>query len=90
MDWDTLDLETLRAELRATLPPAEAAKTIFAFEEVLRAARVDADLLDCMLAATTCLKARADGVTPREVLEQFFRRSVSDAVWRDRYAELLA
>jgi hypothetical protein len=90
MDWDALDLEALRDELWTTLAPADAARTIYAFEEVVRAARIDDDLLDCVLAAAVCLKAKAVGGTPRYVLEQLFRRSVSDREWHDRYAALLS
>jgi hypothetical protein len=90
MDWEALDLDALREELRTTLAPADAAKMIYAFEEVLHATRVEEDLLDCILAAAVCLKAKAANATPRYVLEQLFRRSISDGEWRDRYAALLS
>jgi len=61
---------------------------IFAFEEALRLARADEELLAHLLAATTCLLAHVEGTTPRDVLERFFRRSVSDQVWRERYVPL--
>ncbi len=89
MDWHAVDLGALNEELRATLPPAEAEKVVYALEEALRVARVDDELLDCLLLAAVCLRAHADGVTPRTVLERFFRRSVSDGEWRERYAGLL-
>ena len=89
-NWDALDLEPLAEELRETLPPPEQAKTIWAFEEALRVARIDDDLLEHLLVATVCLLAQARSTTPREVLETFFRRSVSDEEWRDRYAWLFA
>jgi hypothetical protein len=41
-----------------------------------------------MLAAVVCLLARSSDRTPRAVLDAFSRRSVSDAEWRDRYADL--
>ena len=63
---------------------------IYAFERALDVVRIDPELLDCLLAAAVCLKASAEGVTPRHVLEQFFRRSVSDDEWRGRYLDLLA
>jgi hypothetical protein len=87
-NWDELDLEPLAEELRETLPGPEQAKTLWAFEEALRVARIDQHLLEHLLVATVCLLARAGGTTPREVLESFFRRSVTDDEWRDRYARL--
>ena len=90
IDWHDLDLETLSHELRATLPPAEAEKMVWAFEQALSAARIDGDLLNHLLAAVASLIARAEGSSPRAVFEAYFRRSVSDDEWRDRYAPLLA
>jgi hypothetical protein len=90
MDWRAIDLEPLREELRATLPPAEAERLVYAFDEALRVARVDDELLDCLLIAAVCLRASASEETPRTVLEQFFRRSVTDEEWRSGYAWLLA
>ena len=89
MDWHAVDTGALNEELRAALPPDEAEKMVYAFEEALRVGRVDDELLDCLLLAAVCLRAHADGITPRTVLERFFRRSVSDGEWRERYAGLL-
>jgi hypothetical protein len=86
MDWDGFTLDCLSSELRDDLRGPEAERMIFAFEEALRVARTDEDLLPHLLAATTCLLAHVEGTTPRGVLETFFRRSVSDQVWRERYA----
>jgi hypothetical protein len=88
-NWDELDLEALEHELRSALPPAEAEKMIWAFEQARSVARIDGDLLRYLLAATASLVARAEGSSPRDVFEAFFRRSVSDEDWRDRYAGLL-
>jgi hypothetical protein len=41
-------------------------------------------------AASASMIARAEDSSPRAVFEAFFRRSVSDDEWRDRYARLLA
>jgi hypothetical protein len=90
IDWDELDVETLASELRATLPPAEAEKMVWAFEQALSVARLDADLLRYLLAAVASLLAGADDSSPRAVFEAFFRRSVSDDEWRERYAGLFA
>jgi hypothetical protein len=88
MDWDGFRLERLASELRDDLNAPEAERMIFAFEEALRVARTDEEVLHHLLAATTCLLAHVEGTTPRGVLETFFRRSVSDQVWRERYAPL--
>jgi hypothetical protein len=89
-NWSQLDLRALAGELRATLPPAEAERMVWAFDQALAAARIDGELLRCLLAATASLVARAEESSPRAVFEAFFRRSVSDDEWRDRYAGLLA
>ena len=90
IDWHELDLEMLVRELRATLPPAEAEKMVWAFEEALSVAKIDDDLLPYLLAAVASLLARADDSSPRTVFEAFFRRSVTDDEWRERYAHLFA
>jgi hypothetical protein len=88
-NWDELDLEALYRELRKALPAPEAEKMVWAFEQALGVARIDGDLLRYLLAATASLVARAEDSSPRAVFEAFFRRSVSDEEWRDRYAGLL-
>jgi hypothetical protein len=88
LDWDAFDLEKLARELRDDPGGSEGASMIYAFEEALRVARIDEHLLSHFIAATVCLLARAEGSTPRTVLEAYFRRSVSDTVWRERYLPL--
>jgi hypothetical protein len=88
MDWDDFTLERLAAELREDLSPAEAERMVFAFEAALGVARLDPELLPHLLSAATCLVARTEETTPRTVLEMFFRRAVSDTVWRERYQPL--
>lgn len=90
LDWHELDLEKLALELRSTLPSAEAEKMVWAFEQALRVARIDGDLLPYLLASTASLLARVEESSPRTVFEDFFRRSVSDDEWRERYAGLIA
>jgi hypothetical protein len=90
MDWHEFDLAPLAQELRATLPPPEAEKMVWAFEQAVAVARVDGELLDFLLAASICLAARRGDTSPREVLESYFRRSVPDEIWRDRYLPLFA
>jgi hypothetical protein len=87
-DWDSFDIERLAEELREDPGGAEGERMIWAFEEAVRVARAGDDLLPHFLAAATCLLARAEGTTPRTVLETFFRRSASDERWRERYLPL--
>jgi hypothetical protein len=88
VDWDEFTLERVAAELREDLSAPEAERMVYAFEAALGVARVDPALLPHLLAAATCLLAHTDGTTPRGVLETFFRRAVSDPVWRERYEPL--
>jgi hypothetical protein len=90
VDWDGLDPSELFEHIRASSVGHDAEKMIWAFERALEAARADEHLLEYLLAATVCLVAGAQRQTPRAVLEQNFRRSVSDDEWRVRYAPLLA
>jgi hypothetical protein len=83
VNWDDFDLENLTGALRKRPGDADAEKTIWAFEEALRVARIDEELLGYQLAAITCLLARLDGCSPRDVLDAWFRRSVSDEEWRE-------
>ena len=87
-DWDAFDLDWLAAVLRSHGDGPDAERMIWAFEEALRVARLDPELLSYVLAATTCLLARLDGCSPRDVLEAFFRRSIPDDEWRGRYLPL--
>ena len=88
-NWDEIDADALYRELRTALPAPEAEKMVWAFEQALGVARIDGDLLRYLLAATASLVARAEDSSPRAVFEAYFRRSVSDEEWRDRYAGLL-
>ncbi len=88
-DWEGFDLDVLASALRASRSGPDAERMIWAFEEALRVARLDPELLSYLLAATTCLLARLDDCSPRDVLEAFFRRSIPDEEWRERYLPLL-
>ncbi len=88
VDWNSFDLETLSLELRATRGGPDAERMIWAFDESLRIARIDGELLSYLLVACVCLLARADDVSPRDVLEAFFRRSITDEEWRRAYRPL--
>jgi hypothetical protein len=88
MNWDSFDLTGVAEHLRTSSHAAEAERMIWAFEQAVRVARLDAELLPHLLAATTCLLARVEQTSPRTVLETYFRRSISDEVWRERYLPL--
>jgi hypothetical protein len=90
MDWDSFDLDPLADALRTGTTAPDAEKMIWAFERALEAARVDPELLEHLLGAAACLIAGSQGRSPRDVFEQFFRRSVTDEEWRRRYEHLLA
>jgi hypothetical protein len=85
---DELSLERLADHLRHTPGGAEGERMVWAFEQALKVAAVDEELLGYLLAATVCLVAADEGSTPRSVLEGFFRRAVSDANWREDYLPL--
>jgi hypothetical protein len=85
MDWHEFDLERLADGLRGDRDAPDAERTLWAFERVLEIARGDGELLQYVLTAAVCMVARAEGTTPRHVLETYFRRSPSDERW---YAEL--
>jgi hypothetical protein len=87
-NWDGFAIDKLVIELRQDPGGAEGERMIWAFEQALRVARLDDQLLPHLLAAATCLLARAENSTPRAVLEAFFRRSASDATWDERYLPL--
>jgi hypothetical protein len=89
VDWDAFRLNELAASVRATRNSADGEKTIWAFEEAIRIARIDEGLLDYLLVAVVCLIARVTAESPRAVLEAYFRRSVGDDEWRLRYLPLL-
>ncbi len=90
MDWDDVDPERLFDEIRARRPGSDAERTVWAFERGLAVARLDPELLRHLLVACVCLVAYEERQSPRSVLEQLFRRSVSDREWRERFEPLLA
>lgn len=85
VDWELFDAEPLSEELRRSLGAADGERMVYAFEQVLGLARVDPEILPNLFAATACLLARDQGVSPRTVLEVYFRRAVSDEQWQDVY-----
>jgi len=87
-EWDVFDPEELYAAINSRGPAHDAARTVWAFERAIAIARLDPELVRHLLVACVCLVASDEGVSPRAVLEQVFRRSVSDAEWRDRYEPL--
>jgi hypothetical protein len=89
-DWDAFELDALAADVRSRTTPADAEKTVWAFEQAVAVARIDEGLLDYVFVAALCLMARRDATTPRSILDLFFRRSVSDRSWNDDVLPLLS
>jgi hypothetical protein len=90
MQWDEVEPERLFEVIRARGPAADAERTVWAFERALAVARLDPELVRHLLVAAVCVVAYEDGTSPRVVLENLFRRSVSDAEWRDHFESLFA
>ena len=88
MDWESFDPTPLFDAIRERGPASDAEKTVWAFERALQVARTDGALVEYLVVASVCLVAYELGETPRTILEQMFRRSVSDRDWQDRYAGL--
>jgi hypothetical protein len=88
VDWDDFDFDPLVQELRERVGGPDGEKMIWALEQAVGVARIDPELLDYMLAAVTCLLARATDRSPRDVLEAYVRRAISDEEWHGRYSEL--
>ena len=88
MDWESFDPTPLFEAIREQGPAPDAEKTVWAFERALRVARTDGALVEYLVVASVCLVAYELGETPRTILEQMFRRSVSDRDWQERYAGL--
>ena len=90
MEWDEVDPERLFEAIRSRGTEGDAERTVWAFERALAVARLEPELVRHLLIAAVCLVAYEDGTSPRVVLEELFRRSVSDAEWRERFEPLLA
>lgn len=89
-EWDSFDPEELYEAIHEHGPSRDAARTVWAFERAITVARLDPELVRHVLVACVCLVAVEEGMSPRSVLEQLFRRSVSDAEWRERFEPLFA
>jgi hypothetical protein len=89
VDWEELSLAGISEQIRRSTPGPDAEKAVWALERVLEMARIDEELLGYVLAAAACYLAHLGDCSPRDVLETFFRRSVSDDEWRERYLPLL-
>ena len=90
MEWRDVEPEGLFEAIRARGGAPDAERTVWAFERALAVARLDPELLRHLLVAAVCLVAYEEGQSPRSVLDELFRRSVSDGEWRERYEPLLA
>lgn len=88
--WESFDPEGLYDAIHSRGPSVDAARTVWAFERAIAVARLDPELVRHLLVACVCLVAHEEGTTPRAVLEQVFRRSVSDTEWRERFESLFA
>ena len=90
VDWDGFDPAALFEAIRDHGPAPDAEQTVWAFERALEVARIDKALLEHLLVASVSLLALERDETPRTILDLVFRRSVSDAVWREDYAPLVS
>jgi hypothetical protein len=90
VDWNELDLSALAGRLRRGRRKDEAERMIVAFKHARELARADEAFLDDLLVAVICLLAHAEHTTPRDVLEQCFKRAMPDSRWKADLAPLLA
>jgi hypothetical protein len=90
VDWNELDLTALAGQLRSGRRKLDAERMIVAFEHARELARADEAFLDDLLVAVVCLLAHAEETTPRDVLEQCFKRAMPDSRWKADLAPLLA
>ena len=90
MEWQDVEPQRLFEAVRARGDDPDAERTVWAFERALAVARLDPELLRHLLVASVCLVAYEEGKSPRVVLEELFRRSVSDGEWRERFEPLLS
>jgi hypothetical protein len=88
VNWAGFDFERLASGLEATVGRREADRMARAFTEALRIAQLDEELLGYLLVSVVCLLARVHGCSPRDVLENSFRRSITDEEWRQTYLPL--
>jgi hypothetical protein len=89
VDWHSVDPGALFSTMRDQASPADAERMVWAFEQVLAAARIDPGLLDHVAAAVLCGLAYRDRTTPRDVAERLFRRSIGNDRWNAEYANLI-
>jgi len=87
VDWESFDPTPLFELIRERGPAPDAEQTVWAFERALQVARTDAALVEHLVVASLCLLALERDETPRTILEQMFRRSVSDLDWQEKYAQ---
>jgi len=90
VDWNDIDLTALARQLRRGQRQAAAERLIVAFEHAVELARADEAFLDDLLVAVICLLAHAEASTPRDVLDECFRRAMPDSRWRGDIAPLLS
>ena len=90
VDWEELDLTALAQQLRRGRKEIEAERMIVAFEHCVELAKADEAFLDDVLVAVVCLLAHSNDTTPRDVLDECFKRAMPDTRWQVDIAPLLA
>ena len=90
VDWENLDLTAVAQQLRRSHKEIEAERMIVAFEHCVELAKADEAFLDDVLVAVVCLLAHSHEKTPRDVLDECFKRAMPDARWQVDIAPLLA
>jgi hypothetical protein len=90
VDWENLDLTAVAEQLRRSHKEIEAERMIVAFEHCVELAKADEAFLDDVLVAVVCLLAHAHEKTPRDVLDECFKRAMTDTRWHADLAPLLS
>ena len=90
VDWENLDLTAVAEQLRRSHKEIEAERMIVAFEHCVELAKADEAFLDDVLVAVVCLLAHSHEKTPRDVLDECFKRAMTDTRWHADLAPLLS
>ena len=90
VEWEEIDLTALAQQLRRGRKEIEAERMIVAFEHCVELAKADEAFLDDVLVAVVCLLAHSHEKTPRDVLDECFKRAMTDTRWHADLAPLLS